>query len=296
LIATRYLRIAGDGAPLLLLHGFGDSADTWRPLMAELETFGRPAVAPDLPGFGACAPLERAPLLPQWDAFVADVITQLARQSGRSVVVAGNSLGGLLTLRMAQRPDLPIAAAIPIAPGGLARPPWLRLLRDDVVVRRLLALPLPWPRHLIGKVMTQLYLQAGFHRPTVVDPRISSAFADNLRDKQALRRLVAVGRALAREGSSLDLNLADIEYPMLVVWGRQDRLLSPAGADLLADVVPNTRVVVLEQCGHCPQVEHPRPVAQAIEDFLGAVLPATARRRGSRRAPSPRRSAGGRRS
>lgn len=138
-----------------------------------------------------------------------------------------------------------------------------------------------WRRRVAGvsKAIAQMYLQAGFHRPTAIDPRSSSAFADNLRDKQALRRLVAVARALAHEASSFELKLGDIGCPMLVVWGREDRLLSPAGADLLADIVPRARVVLIEQCGHCPQVEHPGPVARAIDDFLGSSLARKWRRR-----------------
>jgi len=267
-IATRCLSTPGKGPTLVLLHGFGDSADTWRPILRALAATGRAAVAPDLPGFGAAPPLQRAPLLPQWDDFVAGLIRRVAGESGGSAVVIGNSLGGLLTLRMAQRTDLPVSAAIPIAPGGLDRPPWLRLLSDDVVVRRLLALPLPWPRRLIGKLLSQLYLQAGFHRPASVDPRVSAAFADHLRERHTMRRLVAVGRALAREGGTLELGMEGIACPMLIIWGREDRLLSPAGAQILADIVPHSSVVLLDHCGHCPQVECPEEVAQAIDAFL----------------------------
>src|SRR3954449_220268 len=49
---TRALELDGDGPGIVLLHGWGDSADTWRPLLAELAASGRRAIAVDLPGFG----------------------------------------------------------------------------------------------------------------------------------------------------------------------------------------------------------------------------------------------------
>lgn len=273
-ITTRCLSTPGSGPTLVLLHGFGDSADTWRPVMGAFAAAGRASVAPDLPGFGAAPPLVRAPLLPQWDGFVAGLIRQVAARSGEGVVVVGNSLGGLLTLRIAQDPELPILGAVPIAPGGLDRPPWIRVLSDDFVVRRLLAVPVPWPRQLIGKVLTQLYLHAGFHRPTSIDPEISATFAGNLRDRATVRRMLAVARALAREAASVEMVMDEIACPMLIVWGREDRLLSPAGAHLLADLVRHASVVLLEECGHCPQVERPADVAAAIDAFLARELAA----------------------
>jgi pimeloyl-ACP methyl ester carboxylesterase len=47
---TRALELEGEGPPILLLHGWGDSADTWRPLLAELGKFDRRTLAIDLPG------------------------------------------------------------------------------------------------------------------------------------------------------------------------------------------------------------------------------------------------------
>lgn len=51
-VGTRTLTVTGRGTPVVLLHGFADSADTWRGVLTRLEAAGRPAVAVDLPGFG----------------------------------------------------------------------------------------------------------------------------------------------------------------------------------------------------------------------------------------------------
>src|SRR3954469_22489431 len=90
--STRALEVAGEGPGLVLLHGWGDSADVWRPLLGELAARERRAIAVDLPGFGRATRLGPGAVLPQLDAFAAELVRSWA--DGEPVVVAGSSLGG----------------------------------------------------------------------------------------------------------------------------------------------------------------------------------------------------------
>ncbi len=96
---TRVLELADAGPGFVLLHGWGDSADTWRPLLAELAGRGRRAIAVDLPGFGHASRLAPGAILPQLDDFAAALVLEWG--GGEPVVVAGNSLGGAVALRLA---------------------------------------------------------------------------------------------------------------------------------------------------------------------------------------------------
>src|SRR3954452_11976631 len=86
---TRALEVPGTGPGIVLLHGWSDSADTWRPLLAQLGARGRRAIAVDLPGFGEATRLNDGAVLPQLDAFAADLVESWAGKD--PVVVAGTS-------------------------------------------------------------------------------------------------------------------------------------------------------------------------------------------------------------
>ena len=100
---TRVLELEGDGVPIVMFHGYADSADTWRQSLALLGRRGRRAIAIDLPGFGTADPLTDDPVLPQLDAFATAAARYLSGPRGRRVVAVGNSLGGCMSLRLAER-------------------------------------------------------------------------------------------------------------------------------------------------------------------------------------------------
>src|SRR4051794_19721494 len=91
-LRTRVLEVGGSArragrARLVLLHGYCDSADTWRPVLAELAEAGISAIAVDLPGFGDAEPLRTGAMLPQLDLFVEAVLKEQSKRG--KVVLAG---------------------------------------------------------------------------------------------------------------------------------------------------------------------------------------------------------------
>lgn len=144
-VQTRVLELEGDGPAFVLFHGYADSADTWRVALDLLAKANRRAFAFDLPGFGTASRLARdEPILPQLDRFGAAAVRHVAAEHG-DVVVVGNSLGGCLSLRLAEDPGLPIAAIVPVGPAGFDHPVWFQAIQGDRLVRTLLTVPLPAP-------------------------------------------------------------------------------------------------------------------------------------------------------
>jgi pimeloyl-ACP methyl ester carboxylesterase len=271
---TRALELEGEGPPLLLLHAYSDSADTWRPLLDRLRQRRRHAVALDLPGFGTASNLRRdQPVLEQLDAFVRGALLRFAQRE--AAIVIGNSLGGCAAIRAAEDAELPIAGIVPVAPAGLDMARWITIIEGERLLRVLLSSPIPVPGTLVRRVVGQAYRQLAFAKPRAADRRIVAAFTSHFSDRREVARRLAIGRALRSEIAD-PFRLERVRCPVLIVWGDRDRMVYASGAERVLEQVPGARLELLEGCGHCPQVEVPDRLAELIEEFVAAPLAATA--------------------
>lgn len=261
-VRTRVLEVDGAGPPLLLLHGFTDSADGWRPVLGRLGRSGRRAVALDLPGSGLADPMGRPPLR-TLDALVDAAIDDHA---GPTVLV-GNSLGGLLALRAAARGDQRVEGVVALAPAGLAYAPVLELLNGfldpiDLAVRLTLRLPIP---SVMVRGYARLLFEIGMSRGSA-DRGLGSRYAAHFHGIGDLRRLWSDILALDAEGRNV-LDINGIRVPVLLIWGERDPITPVSAARRVLDAVPGSSLVVLPGCGHCPQVQRPARIADLLSDF-----------------------------
>ena len=270
-VRTRLLEVRvrePQGPPIVLLHGFSDSADTWRPLLDRLRELRRPALAVDLPGFGGADRLDRAqPILPQLDRFAAAAIELAARRSQTgAVTVAGNSLGGCVALRAAERPELPLDGVVAIAPAGLDMPRWFSGIEASGAIQAILRSPLPIPqagvRRLVGEAYRRLVSPCG---PGLSAEQVD-AFTSHLGTRRDVVRILATGRRLLPELSD-PFRLERISRPTLVIWGERDRMVYPSGARRILEAIPGARLELIPECGHCPQLACPDRVAALLHEF-----------------------------
>jgi pimeloyl-ACP methyl ester carboxylesterase len=261
--ATRALEVEGDGPGIVLLHGWSHSADTWRPLLDELAARGRRAIAVDLPGFGEATPLAPGAVLPQLDAFAAELVTLWAQDE--PVVIAGASLGGCLALRLAENPgDLKLVGVVPVAPDGLEVPSWFDPIEEDPIVRRLLSLPVPVPGEIVRRA------RAGAHRSLAFSDAqraVVDAFGRDGATRADVAALLQSGRELAPELLQAPFDLVGIRCPVLLVWGAYDRMLPHSDARSALDALPTTQVELIEGCGHQPQLEATGRLAELLLPF-----------------------------
>ncbi len=261
---TRAIEVEGTGPPVVMLHGFCDSADTWRNVLEPLREAGRAAIAYDMPGFGYSTPVHfPLPLLDQQVAFAAAAVRRAAEASGSEVILAGNSLGGWTTLRVGERDDLPLAGIIPVAPAGISMSPWFLRLDRIPAINHILRLPGPVPEILTRSVVARTVRRVAFGDPARADERFVRSFSLHNRNRRW-----AVARIAAAQGvrPELDRPFAPekVKVPSAVVWGTRDALCLIDGAESLAAQL-GAKLIVVRGCGHLPQVEAPDSVLAAIE-------------------------------
>jgi pimeloyl-ACP methyl ester carboxylesterase len=265
---TRVLELEGDGVPIVMFHGYADSADTWRQTLAVLARQGRRAIAVDLPGFGTADPLESGEILPQLDRFATAAARYLAGRPRQAVIAVGNSLGGCIALRLAERHGDELWGVVGVAPAGLEMTRLLHLVQRDPLLRSLVALPTPVPSPVMRGAVARLYRQLAFAHPGSVDPNVISSFTWHLRQRSTVASYLDTAHRLLPE-------LRDpfaperITVPVLLIWGDRDRIVFHRGAKRVLDVVPDGRLELMRGVGHCPQVEAPARFAELLLEFGG---------------------------
>src|SRR6478609_1398895 len=264
--ATRALEVDGGGPGIVLLHGWGDSADTWRPLLAALAARHRRAIAVDMPGFGKATRLHDGAVLPQLDAFVLDLVESWA--GGEPVVVAGTWLGGCVALRLAEHPgNVRLAGVVPVSPDGLELPSWFDPIEEDPLVRRLLSMPIAVPGEIVRKGQAKARRQLAFVHPTDAQRAVAETLGRDGATRADLAALLQSGRELAPELTTAPFDLVGIRCPVLLVWGAADRMLPHTDARMALDALPTTQVELIEDCGHHPQLEATGRLAELLMPF-----------------------------
>ncbi|MGV9299596.1 alpha/beta fold hydrolase [Amycolatopsis sp. NPDC003676] len=277
--APKRTRRKADGKPraprLVLLHGYCDSADTWRPVLGELAAAGIAAIAVDLPGFGDAQPLRPGPMLPQLDAFTAAVVREQAVLG--PVVLAGNSLGGTMSLRAAQNQRLPAAGVVSIAAPGFVDSWLVRTVgRNPLPLRLYSSLPLPVPGFLVRAVAEQLVPRILYADSRQADAGQVRRFTTLFPDYRATTSRLEEARQLVAELADA-YRLDQIKIPLLAVACGKDKLVTAASGRKLHTLVPHSRLVVREDWGHCPQLDDPAEVAELLAFFSAGAVRSAAR-------------------
>jgi pimeloyl-ACP methyl ester carboxylesterase len=261
---TRVLELEGQGDPIVLFHGWSDSADTWRCVLAQLGRQERRAIAVDMPGFGTADPLADGPMLPQLDEFGAAALAYAGgRRRAAKAIVVGNSLGGCVALRLAERAPRRVGRVVALAPAGLDMARWLTLIEHDQLLRVLVHAPVPFPPRVVQTAVARVYRSLAFADPDAVEPGIARAFAQHHPDRAALARMLASGRRMLPELRD-PFDFSAMRCQVQLVWGDRDRLVFHRGAQRLLAAVPGSRFELLERCGHSPQIEYPERVVELL--------------------------------
>ena len=273
--STRVLELEGEGEPIVMFHGYADSADTWRHSLDRIARRGRRSIAVDLPGFGTADRLQDGPILPQLDAFAAKVARYAAGRPREPVVAVGNSLGGCVALRLAERQPRLVRRVVAAAPAGLSMTRLLYIVQRDPALRSLLALPTPVPGFLLRAAVARLYMQLAFGSPRSIDPGVVATFTSHHGQRAKVASYLGIAHNLIPELRD-PYQLERISAAVLLVWGDRDRLVFHRGAERVLEEVADARLELLRGVGHCPQVEAPDRFTDLLLEFSGEEAVAAA--------------------
>ncbi len=229
-------------------------------------------------------------MLDQLVEFAGAAVERAAEESGRKVVLVGNSLGGWVALRAAGQLDLPLAGVVPIGPAGIDMAPFFFTADRIPVISRLISLPAPVPAAVVKSVVGRFYRTLAYAEPNRVDQVVVDRFTRQNLDRAEVSRRIGYAKRI-RSHLADPVRRGQIDCPVTVIWGERDRLCMPKGAARLAELLPQARIEMLEGVGHTPQIEAPDVVVAAIARPRRSREEEVARRqlRARRRAPTPLR-------
>lgn len=247
---------AGDGPPLVLMHGIGMSWEAWQPVLSRLEA-EREVIALDLPGFGASP--TPPPGTPPGSASLARLVIAFLDELGLSRPhVAGVSLGGLLAIELALRGRA--ASATALSPAGFHNRREGAFQRASLGATVRLARRIApaaegltrqaWQRRLL---MSQFY----FHPNRV--PAADAALA--LRALAGATWFEATARAITAAPFT---GPARVGVPMRIAWAEHDRLLVRRQSLRALRALPDADLTLLHGCGHVPMYDDPEQVAEVL--------------------------------
>lgn len=251
----------GSGRPLVLVPGVGADSGTWRFVLDGLAA-EREVVALDLPGMG------RTPLF-DGDVTIAryaDELESYLRENGLDGAdLVGSSMGARLVVEMARR-GLG-RSTVALDPGGFwsdgQKKVFGATLTASVALVRALRPALPTLLATpVGRTPLLAQLSA---RPWAVPADFALSEIRGLADSPGTSPAI---QALANGPNQQGAPAGTLPGPMLMVWGKQDRVTVPSQRERAQELFPDARIELFESCGHFPHWDQP---AKTVRTVLGAT-------------------------
>lgn len=255
IIGAEPIEMPGESdAGVLLIHGFGDTPQTLRPVADHLHGLGYGVMAPLLSGHGRSLREFVQSRADDWIAESRETLDRLQQQYAR-VAIVGLSMGGAIAVILAA--DYPKAASLTLLSPYLTMPDFVRRV-------------LRWPR-IVGWLLPYF---PGLGERSIRDPRAASeSRAYGAMNAKVLAELMAV----ADRASGL---LETLELPVLMIQSRQDnRIREISGARSFAQIGSrNKKMIWISESGHVITVDHERDrVLAEVADWLADTMPVVER-------------------
>ena len=241
----------GTGAPLVLVHGFGADKDNFTRVARYLTPHYR-VIVPDLVGFGE-SPHRRD--VDYHYAAQAERLHAFTQALGLTRLdLGGNSMGGGISMSFAARHPQEVASLWLIDCAGIGEAPpgeLARLVTTTGTNPLMITKESDYPA-FINFVMSD--------PPWIPGPVMDALARERMANLDLERE---VFQQIATD--SVSAAIKGLATPTLIVWGAEDRALSPGTVPVLQALLPNARAVVMPHVGHAPMIERPQ---QTADDYL----------------------------
>jgi pimeloyl-ACP methyl ester carboxylesterase len=279
LMAARHLPGSQPDLPrAVYLHGLGGSSLNWYDLMVALGDHVE-GWALDLGGFGDSPPPRDGNFSPA--GYARSVASFIEHLDAGPVHVFGNSLGGAVALQLAGRYPSLVRSLTMISPALPALRPRRATMHLPVIAIPGVGEPLvrKYTNEVSAHVRVQAMIDACFADPARVSDDRRAAAVDETASRDhltygpdaLLRSLRGLLRTFVDVGPERPWRLAEqVACPTLAIYGRKDQLVDPKAAHRITKHFCDATVVVLADCGHVAQMEHPDEVAATWLAVVGS--------------------------
>ncbi|NNJ09030.1 alpha/beta fold hydrolase [Chloroflexales bacterium ZM16-3] len=258
---------AGSGPVVLLLHGFGGSAEGWRATGDFLAGAGYRALAFDCLGFGRSDKPTDAPYSLE---LISGLYIEAMNDLGidRAAIIA-HSMGGKYALATALlHPDRVTGLSL-VASDGFAP----AAAMSKVGKWPLLCWSILW---LSGqRPLVRAMMGAAFHQPEAfVTEEIIAHSSGAFQGWENIHALTALSQrydATDLEISGMRARLRELRIPALLTWGENDQIFPVSQSAVAVAEIPDARLVTFPHCGHFPQIEAARPFRGVLLGFLASL-------------------------
>ncbi|MGH9260633.1 MAG: alpha/beta fold hydrolase [Acidimicrobiales bacterium] len=267
-------RSLGEGPVLVLVHGIAGSSNTWVPVMPLLgEDYT--VIAPDLLGHGESAKPRGDYSLGAYASGIRDLLTVLGVDRATFV---GHSLGGGIAMQLAYQFPQMCERLVLVATGGFGQEvnPILRAIAvpgSEYVLPVVLTPYLHGVASMVGRVFGSMGLRG--------DPLLTEVWDSyaRLTDAGAQRAFVHTIRSVidvaGQRVSARDRLYLAQEVPTLIVWGDRDAVIPVAHARIAHELMPDSRLEIVEGAGHFLPCEQPELLDRLLREFLASTQPAS---------------------
>ena len=274
---------AGSGDRLVLcLHGFPESAISWRHQITPLARAGYCVWAPDLRGYaGTSRPIGLDAY--RLEALMEDVTALIDASKARSVILIGHDWGGIIAWYYAMRQSTRVGALVILnAPHPACYEREVRHWRQFRRSWYIVMCQLPWlpealltakHAHAIGTIFERMRA----HREHLPDD-IVRLYRKQVCEPGALTAMLNYYRAAVRGGGAArqrTLGYPTIRIPTLVIWGLHDQALVPQNLHALDEFVSDLTIVEMPKAGHFVHQDEPQQVTQEMLSWLQTKRPGT---------------------